>query len=40
MQARLQDSVTGGAEINFGGEGAREVYLSEYILYYVNIYIM
>ena len=28
MQARRQDSVTGGAEINFGG--AREVYLCEF----------
>ena len=27
-QARRQDSVTGGAEINFGG--AREVYLCEF----------
>ena len=28
MQARRQDSVTRGAEINFGG--AREVYLREF----------
>ena len=28
MQARRQDSVTKGAEINFGG--AREVYLHEF----------
>ena len=28
MQARRQDSVTGGAKINFGG--AREVYLCEF----------